>query len=119
VPADTPRMLDYEKLEVYQFSIQHLGIVFRALPSVPRGYAALADQWRRAAMSIPLNIAEGVGKTSMPDRNNRYSIARGEAMECGAIIDVVRLLQVVPEAELSAAKELLVPIVRMLTKLCR
>jgi four helix bundle protein len=39
-------------------------------------------------MSVPLNIAEAVGKTSEADRNNRYAIARGEAMECGAITDV-------------------------------
>ena len=62
-------------------------------------------------MSIPLNIAEAVGKTSEADRNNRYAIARGEAMECGAIIDVVRLIEAMPEPELAAAKQLLVRVV--------
>src|SRR5215831_1819726 len=81
-------MLDYEKLNVYQCAIEHLAFVFRSLPKIPRGYSALVDQWRRAAMSVPLNIAEAVGKTSDADRMNRYAIARGEAMECGAIIDV-------------------------------
>jgi four helix bundle protein len=68
---------------------------------------------------VPLNIAEAVGKTSDADRNNRYAIARGEAMECGAIIDVVRLVGAVPESELAAAKQLLVRVVGMLSKLCR
>jgi len=112
-------MLDYEKLDVYQCAIEHLAFVFRSIPTVPRGYAALVDQWRRASMSVPLNIAEAVGKTSEADRNNRYAIARGEAMECGAIIDVVRLLDVLPETELSAAKQLLIRVVGMLSKLCR
>ncbi|MBA3456076.1 MAG: four helix bundle protein, partial [Deltaproteobacteria bacterium] len=66
-----------------------------------------------------LNIAEAVGKTSEADRNNRYAIARGEAMECGAIIDVIRLLGTVPESDLAAAKQLLVRVVGMLSKLCR
>ena len=76
-------MLDYEKLDVYQCAIEHMAFVFRVIPAVPRGYAALIDQWRRAAMSVPLNIAEAVGKKSEADRSNRYAIARGEAMECG------------------------------------
>jgi four helix bundle protein len=81
-------MLDYEKLDAYQISIQHLTFVFKTLPTLPRGYAALTDQWRRAAMSVPLNIAEAVGKTSAADRSNRCSIARGEAMECGALLEL-------------------------------
>jgi len=58
-------------------------------------------------------------ETSEADRNNRYAIARGEAMECGAIIDVLRLIEAVPEPELTAAKELLVRVVGMLSKMCR
>jgi four helix bundle protein len=112
-------MLDYEKLDVYRCAIQHLAFVFRSIPAVPRGYSALVDQWRRAAMSVPLNIAEAVGKTSEADRSNRYAIARGEAMECGAIIDVVRLLHVISETALAEAKQLLVRIVGMLSKMCR
>ena len=113
------RMLDYAQLDVYQCAIPHLAFVFDSIPNVPRGYSALVDQWRRASMSIPLNIAEAVGKTSEADRNNRYAIARGEAMECGAIIDVIRLIKAIPEPELMAAKQLLVRVVGMLSKMCR
>ncbi|MDX2086449.1 MAG: four helix bundle protein [Kofleriaceae bacterium] len=80
-------------------------------PPSPRGDAALVDQWRRAALSVPLNIAEAVGKTSEADRHNRYAIARGEAMECGAIIDVIRLLDAISDPDLAEAKLLLVRIV--------
>jgi len=52
-------MLDYERLDVYQRSIEFLALAFAVAERVPRGYASLADQLRRAAMSIPLNIAEG------------------------------------------------------------
>ena len=40
-------------------------------------------------------------------------------MECGAIIDVIRLIQAVPEPELAKAKQLLVRVVGMLSKMCR
>jgi len=112
-------MLDYEKLDVYRCAIEHLAFVFRSIPAIPRGYSALVDQWRRAAMSVPLNVAEAVGKTSEADRNNRYAIARGEAMECGAIIDVVGLLGVISNPELAEAKLLVVRMVGMLSKMCR
>ena len=112
-------MLDYEKLDVYRCAIEHLAFVFKAIPRIPRGYSAVVDQWRRASMSVPLNIAEAVGKTSEADRSNRYAIARGEAMECGAIIDVVRLIGTVPEPDLVAAKLLLIRVVGMLSRMCR
>jgi four helix bundle protein len=112
-------MLDYEKLDVYRCSIEHLAFVFKALAALPKGFSSLGDQWRRAATSIPLNIAEAVGKPSRADRMNRFAIARGEAMECGAILDVVRLLDVLPAHETDAARTLVVRTVEMLTRLCR
>ena len=72
-------------------------------------------------MSIPLNIAEGVGKPSTAERQRYHSIARGSAMECGAIVNVVKLIggAGMSDGQLSEAKELLVRIVSMLTKMCR
>jgi four helix bundle protein len=116
--SDTPAMLDYEKLDVYRCAIEHLALVFKWLALLPRGHAPLADQWRRAATSVPLNIAEASGKPSAADRANKFAIARGEAMECGAILDVVALMQIVPDQNLAVAKDLVERCVRMLTKLC-
>lgn len=83
-------MLHYEKLDVYQVSIQFVATAVAMSEQIPKGYAALADPLRRAAWSIPLNIAEGVGKPSVSDQARFHAIARGSAMECGAILDVVR-----------------------------
>jgi four helix bundle protein len=112
-------MLDHERLDVYQCSIQFLAIAFAIIGRLPRGYAPLADQLRRAATSVPLNIAEAAGKTSGDERAHHHAIARGSAMECGAILDVVRLLAVVPEPDIVRAKDLLVRTVAMLSKMCR
>lgn len=112
-------MLSHEKLDVYKCAIEHLALVFKTLPGIPRGYAALADQWRRAAMSVPLNIGEGSGKVSPRDRAHCYAVARGEVMECGAIIDVVGVLELLPRGDLVAIKQLVVRMVEMLTKMCR
>lgn len=114
-------MLDYEKLDVYQCALQFAAFAFRVVESLPRGHAQLADQLRRATVSIPLNIAEGAGKTGDADRRRFNAIARGSAMECGAIIDVLRLQGLLAEIEADTddAKQLLVRLVAMLTKMSR
>jgi four helix bundle protein len=89
------------------------------LESLPRGNAALADQLRRASVSIPLNVAEAAGKVSGADRARYYAMARGSAMECGAITDVCRSLGVIDEMLADRGKALLIRIVAMLTKMCR
>jgi four helix bundle protein len=86
---------------------------------VPRGDADLRDQLRRAALSIPLNIAEGSGKTGMADRARFFAIARGSALECGALVDVLQLTGAVLDLDAHDAKRLLARIVAMLTRLCR
>ena len=111
-------MLDHEKLDGYQRSIEFVAYALRIAELVPRGQAALADQLRRAATSIPLNIAEGGGRAQgSPDRARFRGIARGSAMECGAVLDVIRLFDVAPEADWAKAKSLLVRIVEMLSKM--
>jgi hypothetical protein len=42
--------------------------------------------------------------TSSADRANKFAIARGEAMECGAILGVVGLLDAISSTEIDAAK---------------
>ena len=79
-PVDSLGMLDYERLDVYKCAIEHLGLVLGCLKKLKRGNAAIADQWRRAAMSVPLNIGEAAGKVSLAERSHCYQIARGAAM---------------------------------------
>ena len=74
---------------------------------------------RRAALSIPLNIAEALGKPGEQDRARFYAIARGSAMECGAIIDACLLLGATTPQDATRAEALLERIVAMLSKMCR
>jgi four helix bundle protein len=112
-------MLDHERLDVYTCSIAFVAQALKIIGAMPTGQGSLVDQLRRAAISVPLNIAEGTGKVSVPDRKRFYAIARGSAMECAAIVDVVEVLGCCPESETVAAKEILVRIVSMLTKMTR
>ncbi len=112
-------VLTFQRLDVYRCSIEFLALCSPLLDGLPRGQAALADQLRRAAMSIPLNIAEAEGRTGGADKARTYAIARGSAMECAAIFDVYRTLDLIDEPAYRRGSELLGRVVAMLTKLCR
>ena len=84
---------------------------------LPRGHAELADQLRRAAQSIPQNIAEGCGRTTRPDKTKHYTIARGSAMESAAHLDVIQVDELIDAEHYAAGMELLERLVAMLTKL--
>jgi four helix bundle protein len=42
-------------------------------------------------MSIVLNIAEGTGRFTKPDKRNFYIISRGSVFECVAILEILLL----------------------------
>lgn len=112
-------MMSYEKLDVYQCAIEFLGVCLQTIDEIPKGNAQLIDQFKRAAMSIPLNIAEGAGKKSRSDCKRFFVIARGSAMECGAILDVAHKFHFVNQDKIIVGKRLLERIVAMLTKLAQ
>jgi four helix bundle protein len=109
-------MFGFQRLDVYRYAIQFLGHAVALAERVPRGNSSLADQLRRAALSVPLNVAEGSGKEDR-DARRFYTIAQGSALECAAILDVFEALGIVISEELVQARELLERIVAMLTKL--
>ncbi len=109
---------DHEKLEVYQESLLLCGWVGELLVSIS-AKAAAKDQLDRASTSIPLNIAEGNGKFSGRDRARFFEIARGSALECAACLDVLVVRRLATDDQISAGKDRLVHIVRMLMGLLR
>jgi four helix bundle protein len=111
-------MFGFQKLDAYRCATEFLATATRLSDAAPRGYASLSEQLRRAALSIPLNIAEGSGKFNR-DARRFYAIARGSALECAAIVDALEVVGVDVEREVAKARELLVRIVSMLTVMLR
>ena len=115
--ADTSGMLSFQRLDVYQRAIEFLALVYDIVGELPRGNADRADQLMRSAESVVRNIAEGAGRWSEPDSASRYKIARGEAIECAASLDVLRLRKLVSDARYAQGIHLLEGVVAMLTKM--
>jgi four helix bundle protein len=111
--------MDHEKLDVHRCALEFLACSVRMLDRLPPGNAQLADQLRRAATSIPLNVAEAVGKTTPANKRRFFSIARGSTFECGAIMDVFVTLRFASNDEVTHAKVLLERCAAMLSKLAR
>jgi len=111
--------LDHEKLDVYHLSLDFLVFANGVIETVPRGRSHLADQFTRASTSIVLNLAEGAGKHSRPDKRRYYLTARGSATESAALLDVCLRLRLLDVAEHEKGKKMLVRVVSMLSKLAR
>ena len=65
----------FEKLLVYQKSVDFADEVCSATEQFQRGYGFLVDQLNRAALSISSNIAEGNGRFTKADRKYFFGIA--------------------------------------------
>lgn len=89
------------------------------IENLPRGRAYLSDQLRRAALSIPLNIAEGAGEYAVEEKVRFYRMAKRSATECAGILDVCQRLQLVNEEYQTKGRELLIRVVSMLIKMAR
>jgi four helix bundle protein len=61
----------------------------------------LSDQLRRAAISVPANVAEGYGQGTRPQFRRGLRIALGSAYEVRELVDLARDLGLVagPDAE--------------------
>lgn len=90
-------VLDHERLDVYHLALDFLVFANGVIEGLPRGRSHLADQLTRASTSIVLNLAEGVGRHSKPDKRRYYLTARGSATESAALLDICMRLKLVDE----------------------
>jgi len=111
--------LDHERLDVYGVALDFLSLANEIIEAMPRGHAHLADQLSRASTSIVLNLAEGVGKYSRPDKRRFYLTARGSATESAALLDVLLRLKLADEARHRAGKDTIGRVISMLIKLAQ
>ena len=109
---------DHEKLKVYQESIRLITWIDENLSEVPKGLA-VRGQLDRASTSIPLNIAEGNGKYTAPDRCRFFDTARGSALECAACLDILIAKKIFAPKIMVTGKNMLLQIVNMLVGLIK
>jgi four helix bundle protein len=98
-------MASYRDLRVWQLAMELVVTVYEKTGGFPKDETyGLTSQMRRAATSIPSNIAESKGRSSDRDRANFCCHARGSLLELETQILIARRLDYLPA---SAEEELL------------
>src|SRR5262249_33426026 len=90
---------DYRELDVWQSAVDLVTLVYQQTSGFPREEIHdLTSQIRRAAVSVPSNIAEGQGRRSTKEFLNHLSMARGSLMEVETQAEIaLRLLYLTTE----------------------
>jgi four helix bundle protein len=82
MPTERPAARSFRDLVVWQKGHEFVLAVYRFTESFPdREKYGLSHQMRRAAVSIPANIAEGFGKGSQAEKARFLNIAEGSLEE--------------------------------------
>ena len=82
-------VFDFEKLEVYQ---EMRGVNLKVLKHLFTHKSLdpyIQDQFKRASLSALLNLAEGTGRMTSPDKKKFYITARSSVFECVAILQIL------------------------------
>ena len=113
-------MRPHNKLDVWHEAVDLVVDVYQVTKLFPKTEQyALADQLKRAAVSIPSNIAEGAARQTKKEFIQFLYIARGSASEIDTQLEVARRLNYIDEGKKEALDDKLDRIGRMLTGLIK
>ncbi len=110
--------MKYSELVVWQKSMDLVTEIYKITASFPpEERFGLSSQSRRAAVSIPSNIAEGHGRKLTGAYINHLSIAYGSLMELETQVQIARRLSFIQDDRAAALLKQMDEIIRMLTGL--
>lgn len=108
----------YRDLRVWQTSMRLVVSIYTATQDFPKSELyGLVNQMRRAAVSIPSNIAEGKGRLTDRDRAHFFSQARGSLLELETQILIAEQLKYISGPEANALVQVSAQAGRMLNAL--
>ena len=97
----------YKNLDTYKVAKEFTIYVYSLVKKFPTyEQYALCDQLRRAVVSIPSNIAEGMGRMSIKERLHFLDIANGSLMEVLCQLDISHSLDYISKEELVRSEEI-------------
>ena len=111
-------MAHFQNLIVYQQSKELVKLVYAKLKEFPADERfALCDQLRRSVISIPSNIAEGMGRIGEKDQAHFINIAFGSLMEVLAQMDIAKDLEYITQDDYCEIEMLINEISKMFSAL--
>ncbi len=113
-------MRPHEKLEVWQKAVEFVVLIYRRTKDFPSEEKfGLTSQIRRAAVSIPANIAEGAARQSDKEFLQFLAIAQGSCSEVETELLIASKLGSLKQPEYVELKAMADSIGRMLVGLSR
>jgi four helix bundle protein len=92
-------MSNFKKLDVWVLSMNTVKEVYKLTKTFPSDERfGLISQLNRAAVSIPSNIAEGLGRNYKKDTIQFLHISRGSAYEVETLINVAFMVNFINES---------------------
>jgi four helix bundle protein len=120
LPLEETNMRPHETLDVWKKGIDFVVALYKTTESFPKEERfGLTSQLRRAAVSIPANIAEGAGRKSYKEFAHFLSNSQGSASEVETELLIASRLGYVEVSSYRALRSSLDEIGRMLTGLCQ
>lgn len=111
-------MYSFESLKVWQESRKLVVNVYQLLDEFPSFERyALCDQLRRAIISVPSNLAEGSGRTSIKEQIHFIEISYGSLMESYNQLIIAADLEYIDKQSLENLKPSINNVARMLNGL--
>ena len=108
----------YKKVEAYNKAKELTKLVYVLINKFPPcEQYALSDQLRRAAISIPSNIAEGLGRMSIKERLHFLEIAYGSLTELTCQMDIAESLGYITDGELTQIENCSIEVGRIMSGL--
>lgn len=109
---------NFQKLRVYQVSRKMVGNIYVLLKKFPNDERyAICDQMRRAAVSVPSNIAEGMSRTSMKEQVHYLEISYGSLMELFCQLEISKDVNYITEEDFKSIEEEILIIAKLLSGL--
>ena len=101
-------MSNYKNLNVWILSMKTVKEIYNLTRSYPQDEQyGLKSQTNRAAVSIPSNIAEGLGRNYKKDTIQFLHISRGSAYEVETLLSIARMINIIDEEKYNRANEIL------------
>lgn len=111
-------MAHFQNLIVYQQAKELVKLVYALIKKFPSDERyALCDQLRRSVISIPSNIAEGMGRIAEKEQGHFINIAFGSLMEVLAQIDIAKDLEYITTEDYRQIETMVNEIGKMLSSL--
>ena len=111
---------NYRELDVWQKSMDLAKLCYEVTKQFPKDEMfGMTSQIRRAAASVPANIAEGNGRATTKDYLKHLSIARGSLLEVETHVILSNEVGLLPKTDTDRCLGLCDEIGRMLTGLRR